>query len=67
MDTSAKNTADERFNVFTEKMLTQCQDNMKKGVLIYIPSYFDFIRLRNYFISEAISFTEISEYTKVSR
>ncbi|XP_065208763.1 U3 small nucleolar RNA-associated protein 25 homolog isoform X2 [Planococcus citri] len=63
-DTSAVKTADERFEVFTQKLLPQCQDNLKKGVLIYVPSYFDFIRLRNYFISEAISFADICEYTK---
>ena len=32
-----------------------------KQTLIFIPSYFDFIRIRNYFKKEAISFTHINE------
>lgn len=32
--------------------------------MIFIPNYFDFVRLRNHFIREDIGFTEISEYAQ---
>lgn len=35
-------------------------------VLIYIPSYFDYVRLRNYFRREGLNFVQICEYSKVS-
>lgn len=34
--------------------------------LIYVPSYFDFVRLRNYFKKEDLNFTHICEYTQKS-
>jgi hypothetical protein len=34
-------------------------------VLIYIPSYFDYVRLRNYFRREGLNFVQICEYSKV--
>lgn len=34
--------------------------------LIYVPSYFDFVRLRNYFKKEELNFTHICEYTQRS-
>jgi hypothetical protein len=36
-----------------------------KNVLIYIPSYFDFITLRNFFKKEELGYAEICEYTDV--
>lgn len=33
-------------------------------VMIFIPSYFDFVRLRNYFEENTISFTSISELSQ---
>lgn len=32
--------------------------------MIYVPSYFDYVRLRNYFKTETINFVQICEYTK---
>ena len=34
--------------------------------LIYIPSYFDYVRLRNYMKKEEINFASICEYTSKS-
>lgn len=35
------------------------------GVLIYVPSYFDYVRIRNYLKKETFTFVQICEYSKV--
>ncbi|XP_075719384.1 U3 small nucleolar RNA-associated protein 25 homolog [Rhinoderma darwinii] len=54
---------DARFRFFTDKILPQYRDAIMSHTLIYIPSYFDYVRLRNYFIKEELNFTHICEYT----
>ncbi|XKL67969.1 hypothetical protein PGB90_003460 [Kerria lacca] len=61
---SAGDTIDGRFNMFIQKILPHCLENLMRHVLIYIPSYFDFVRIRNYFKTEAISCAQICEYSK---
>ncbi|XP_004699916.1 U3 small nucleolar RNA-associated protein 25 homolog isoform X1 [Echinops telfairi] len=55
-----------RFNFFVNKILPQYRDAVMSHTLIYVPSYFDFVRLRNYFTKEELNFTHICEYTKKS-
>ncbi|XP_008058191.1 digestive organ expansion factor homolog [Carlito syrichta] len=57
---------DARFNFFVNKILPQYRDAVMSHTLIYIPSYFDFVRLRNYFKREELNFTHICEYTQKS-
>ncbi|XP_006888012.1 PREDICTED: digestive organ expansion factor homolog [Elephantulus edwardii] len=57
---------DARFNFFVNKILPQYRDAVMSHTLIYVPSYFDFVRLRNYFKKEDLNFTHICEYTKKS-
>ena len=59
-----------RFQYFSSTILSQLlRDRSAKGTLIYIPSSFDFIRLRNHFVTAnetaSLSFGAISEYTSV--
>jgi len=54
----------ERFDYFINKVLTQLQALNEKHVLIYVPSYFDYVCIRNYLKTEDYSFVQISEYTK---
>ncbi|XP_063299944.1 U3 small nucleolar RNA-associated protein 25 homolog [Pelobates fuscus] len=54
---------DARFQFFTDKILPQYRDAIMSHTLIYIPSYFDYVRLRNYFKKEELSFMHICEYT----
>lgn len=54
----------QRFDYFINKILTQLQASNEKHVLIYVPSYFDFVCIRNYLKTEDYSFVQISEYTK---
>jgi hypothetical protein len=32
--------------------------------LIFIPSYFDYVRIRNYFVREDLEFAQINEYVQ---
>lgn len=54
---------DARFAFFTDKILPQYRDAVMSHTMIYIPSYFDYVRLRNYFKKEELNFTHICEYT----
>lgn len=61
---NATEIIDARFEFFTKKILPNYQDTLMKNTLIYVPSYFDFVRIRNYFKREDVNFVQISEYTK---
>lgn len=54
----------ERFEYFTNKILTQIRALNEKHVLIYVPSYFDYVCIRNYLKTEDYSFVQVNEYTK---
>ncbi|XP_072906843.1 U3 small nucleolar RNA-associated protein 25 homolog [Hemitrygon akajei] len=57
---------DARFEFFTNKILPQYREAVMSHTLIYIPVYFDYVRLRNYFNREELSFSHICEYSKKS-
>ncbi|KAL1262816.1 hypothetical protein QQF64_005555 [Cirrhinus molitorella] len=57
---------DARFQYFVDKILPQYRDSVMSHTFIYVPSYFDFVRLRNYMKKEDISFASISEYSQKS-
>lgn len=57
-------SADARFDFFTKTVLPKFNSSTLGHTLIYIPSYFDFLRLRNYMRKEEISFTHICEHTE---
>ncbi|PVD26720.1 hypothetical protein C0Q70_14398 [Pomacea canaliculata] len=59
---SITSLADARFEFFVKEVLPQHKQKDMKQTLIYIPSYFDFVRMRNYFKKEEISFVHINEY-----
>jgi len=54
----------QRFEYFIHKILTQIRSLSEKHVLIYVPSYFDYVCIRNHLKTEDYSFVQISEYTK---
>ena len=71
--TNPMNDPDERFKYFTDaiipSLVRKTKSNGGAGILIFINSYMDFVRIRNYFANshttQSISFGSISEYTSV--
>ncbi|NWW06548.1 DIEXF factor, partial [Oreocharis arfaki] len=61
---SVTSVIDSRFQFFIDKVLPEYRDAIMSHTLIYVPSYFDYVRLRNYFKKEDLNFTHICEYTK---
>ncbi|XP_074548795.1 U3 small nucleolar RNA-associated protein 25 homolog isoform X2 [Halichoeres trimaculatus] len=57
---------DARFQFFLDKVLPQYRDSVMSHTLIYIPSYFDYVRLRNYMKKEEVNFASICEYSSKS-
>ncbi|KAK9412057.1 digestive organ expansion factor like [Crotalus adamanteus] len=63
---SCVSVIDARFNFFIDKVLPEYRDAIMTHTLIYVPSYFDYVRLRNYFKKEELNFAHICEYTSKS-
>ncbi|KAJ2726357.1 rRNA-binding ribosome biosynthesis protein utp25 [Coemansia sp. Benny D115] len=57
--------ADDRYAHFIENVLTNLQQETAKDkrVLLFVPSYFDYVRIRNYCRDKSYSFAAISEYS----
>ncbi|XP_056021491.1 U3 small nucleolar RNA-associated protein 25 homolog [Ostrea edulis] len=54
---------DVRFDFFLKKILPTQKDPVMSQTLIFISSYFDYVRIRNYFVREDIEFAQINEYS----
>ncbi|KAG0204610.1 rRNA-binding ribosome biosynthesis protein utp25 [Mortierella sp. GBA30] len=66
IDTRTLAQADEnRFQYFINQTLPQLRRSAvtQTHTMIFVPSYFDFVRLRNYFTENKYSFAAICEYT----
>ncbi|XP_065081550.1 U3 small nucleolar RNA-associated protein 25 homolog [Ochlerotatus camptorhynchus] len=61
---SLEQSFDTKFHHFTSILLPQLRSITMSRCLIFIPSYFDYVRLRNYFKKEELSFVQICEYSK---
>ncbi|KAK2710338.1 U3 small nucleolar RNA-associated protein 25 homolog [Artemia franciscana] len=61
---SPQNATEARFQYFIEKIVPQFRNSSMKHTLIFVPSYFDYVKLRNYFKKEEVNFTQICEYTE---
>eukprot|EP00667_Euglena_gracilis_P008948 EG_transcript_9079 len=61
--------SDVHFNFFTKTLLPQLTQRLttvygQKGLILFVPSYFDYVRLRNYFEeTDREGFRELCEYT----
>lgn len=74
VNSSAQDSAEQRFKHFTTMMLPALlrglnADTSRRGALLFIPSYFEFVRIRNYLQSlstkQDFQFGSISEYTSL--
>ncbi|CRL07028.1 CLUMA_CG020003, isoform A [Clunio marinus] len=61
---SLESSFDTRFEYFSNTILPQFKAATMAHCMIYVPSYFDYVRIRNYMKKEEINFTQICEYTK---
>lgn len=57
--TAAAQSADDRFQFFTRKILPQYRDVLMSNTLIYVPSYYDYVRLRNFMHKEEYNFGQV--------
>ncbi|GLJ23922.1 hypothetical protein SUGI_0454570 [Cryptomeria japonica] len=57
---------DKRFEFFTKKIFPKIKDSLQGGIMLFISSYFDFVRLRNFLKEQNASFCLLGEYTKQS-
>ncbi|KAG8372301.1 hypothetical protein BUALT_Bualt12G0052000 [Buddleja alternifolia] len=55
---------DARLKYFSEKVFPKIKDSVQNGVMIFVSSYFEFVRLRSYLKSQAASFCLFGEYIK---
>eukprot|EP00105_Crassostrea_gigas_P004746 XP_011418066.1 PREDICTED: digestive organ expansion factor homolog [Crassostrea gigas] len=55
--------ADVRFDFFLKKILPNHKDPVMSQTLVFISSYFDYVRIRNYFVREDLEFAQINEYS----
>ena len=60
---------EERFKFFTSKIFSEIKKGKMNQILLYIPQYYDFVKVRNYFRkkfkdAEGLDFRHISEYSE---
>ncbi|CAG2105425.1 unnamed protein product [Medioppia subpectinata] len=56
-------SSNQRFEFFVSTILPKFRSKLMGRTMIFIQSYFDFVRIRNYFRKEEINFTQVCEYT----
>ncbi|EGD75582.1 hypothetical protein PTSG_06651 [Salpingoeca rosetta] len=54
---------DARFNYFVRHVLPLLDREEAERTIIFIPSYFDYVRVRNHMHKQGMNFTQICEYT----
>ncbi|RKP25777.1 digestive organ expansion factor-like protein [Syncephalis pseudoplumigaleata] len=66
--TSVAKAADQRFEHFKEKVFPALQQSavQQSRTMIFIPSYYDYVRIRNYLDERDINFVDICEYSEPS-
>nr|XP_016502868.1 PREDICTED: U3 small nucleolar RNA-associated protein 25-like [Nicotiana tabacum] len=63
---TAEDADDARFDYFTKKVFPKIKDSIQGGIMLFISSYFEFIRVRNFLKSQEASFCLLGEYTEQS-
>ena len=66
--TTVVSSVQERFNFFTKKIMPDFSQDLMYHTLIFVPSYFDYVQLRNWFDKKSyLDYAEICEYTKYKK
>eukprot|EP00879_Flechtneria_rotunda_P029257 GHRR01031570.1.p1 GENE.GHRR01031570.1~~GHRR01031570.1.p1 ORF type:complete len:239 (+),score=70.50 GHRR01031570.1:2-718(+) len=60
---SAAAAPDARFDFFKASVWPRLLEGAAGGLLLFVPSYFDFVRLRNFLKAEEADFAVLSEYS----
>ena len=53
-----------RFQYFTERVMPHFKKDSMYHTCVFVPSYFDYVKVRNWFKASDLDYAEISEYTK---
>jgi U3 small nucleolar RNA-associated protein 25 len=61
---SLDSDADDRFEYFVKNILPEYSGSAMSHTMIFVSSYFDFVRLRNYLRREDFSFSQVCEYAE---
>lgn len=61
---SVKDSLEDRFKYFTNKVMPEYKKDMMFHTCVVVPSYFDYVKVRNWFNTSDLDFLEICEYTK---
>jgi U3 small nucleolar RNA-associated protein 25 len=61
-----KDQGDSRVDFFVKNVLPQILQEKQKQTMIYIPSYFDFVTLRNIMMKRELSFVNVTEYSRIT-
>jgi len=64
--TSVSEAGSNRLRYFSESILPKLTRLKQKHTLIYIPSYFDFVAVRNMMLKREMDFVSVTEYARVS-
>lgn len=57
---------DARFDYFVKKVFPKIKDSVQGGIMLFISSYFEYVRIRNFLKSQDASFCLLGEYTQQS-
>jgi U3 small nucleolar RNA-associated protein 25 len=61
-----KDQGDSRVDFFVKNVLPKILEEKQKHTMIYIPSYFDFVTLRNIMLKRQLSFVSVTEYSRIT-
>ncbi|KAL9421063.1 hypothetical protein AB3S75_038596 [Citrus x aurantiifolia] len=63
---SIEKADDARLEYFTKKVFPKIKDSIQGGIMLFLSSYFEFVRLRNFLKSQNASFCLLGDYTEPS-
>ncbi|XP_050119546.1 protein NUCLEOLAR FACTOR 1-like isoform X3 [Malus sylvestris] len=63
---SIQHIDDACFEYFTTKVFPKIKDSVEGGIMIFISSYFEYVRVRNFLKSQSASFCLLHEYAEQS-